>query len=319
MRISKLWSTVCAAAFLTGFLTVRAQDNPAQAAARAALLGKLNEANSQPAPPANQRMAPAIIVTPTGATVAEPVPLASQKPVMATPPPIETQFSPTSPATLLAPAGTNDTPAQAAARAALTGKMSEPNTPQNQPVNPTPPASVVMTPVNKPLSKSEKAAAAAKAKQEADQAAADLKAKKDADKKVAEQKAADEATAKAQAKAKAKADAQQAAAELKAKKDAEAAAKKQAGAQTMAPPSGVAAAPPAKPAAPEVAPAVKPPPPANANYAGKTLGLKPIVAPSPPVSPQQEEALQALLAKYMANQISPDEYQKERAAILAGH
>jgi len=300
MRISKLWSTVCAAAFLTGFLTVRAQDNPAQAAARAALLGKLNEANSQPAPPANQRMAPAIIVTPTGATVAEPVPLASQKPVMATPPPIETQFSPASPATLLAPAGTNDTPAQAAARAALTGKMSEPNTPQNQPVNPTPPANVVMTPVNKPLSKSEKAAAAAKAKQEADQAAA-------------------EATAKAQAKAKAKADAQQTAAELKAKKDAEAAAKKQAGAQTMAPPSGVAAAPPAKPAAPEVAPAVKPPPPANANYAGKTLGLKPIVAPSPPVSPQQEEALQALLAKYMANQISPDEYQKERAAILAGH
>jgi hypothetical protein len=64
---------------------------------------------------------------------------------------------------------------------------------------------------------------------------------------------------------------------------------------------------------------VKPPPPANANYAGKSLGLKPIVAPTPPVSAQRGAELQALLAKYMANQISPDEYQKERAAILAGH
>ena len=78
----------------------------------------------------------------------------------------------------------------------------------------------------------------------------------------------------------------------------------------------MAAAPPAKPAAPVAAPAVKPPP-ANESYAGKTLGLKPIEAPPPPVSAQKEAELQALLARYMANQISPDEYQKERAAILA--
>jgi hypothetical protein len=74
--------------------------------------------------------------------------------------------------------------------------------------------------------------------------------------------------------------------------------------------------PPAKPAAPAVAPAVKPVP-ANAGYAGKTLGFKPVEAPPPPVSAQKVAELQALLARYMANQVSPDEYQKERAAILA--
>jgi len=229
---------------------------------------------------------------------------------------------------------------------------------------------VVMTPINAPVSKedkakakAEKAAAKAKAKQEADQAAADLKAKKEADRKAAKQKAADEAAANAQAKAKAKANAQQAAAELKAKKEAESAAKAQAGAQTAAPlpdnsdfftpvpppsnpgvqigaqtavpgtpplsdqlqsnqqpvatpPPDVVAAPPAKPIAPVVAPAVKPFP-ANGGYPGKTMGFQPIAPPPLPVSAQKEAELQALLAKYMANQVSPDEYQKERAAILA--
>jgi hypothetical protein len=303
----------------TGFIPLRAADNPAQAAARAALMEKISGPNAQPVSPA------------------------SPMPATATPPPTVAQFAPapTSPATLLAPAGAQDTPTQAAARAALTERIGGLNARPNQPANPAPQASVVMTPTNKQVSKADKVAAAAKARQEADQAAADLKAKRDADRKAAAQKAADEAAAKAQAKAKAKADAQQAAAELKAKKEAEATAKKQAAAQTTTPPAKPAtpkvapakpiaqkAAPvkpaaqkvaPAKPAAPEVAPVVKPPPPANANYAGKSLGLPPYVAPPPPVSAQQDAELQALLAKYMANQMSPDEYQKERAAILAGH
>jgi len=344
MRISKLWSIVCAATFFAGFLTARAQDNPAQAASRAALMQKMGELNAQPVAPANPRMAPAIIVTPTGTTVAQPgtsanptpaivtpasendtpaqaaaraelmkkigesnaqpSPPANQKPAMASPPPVEAQFAPAPipSETLLAPAPANDNAAQAAARAALMQKMGELN------AQPNPPATaVMMTPTNKP--------ATAKAKPAPDQSAADLKAKKDADRKAAEQKAADDAAAKA----KARADARQAAADLKAKKDAEAAAQKQAHAQTTATPPKVVATPPAKPAVPEAAPAVKPPLPANANYPGKSLGLPPYVAPPPPVSAQQEAQLQDLLAKYMANQISPDEYQKERAAILAGH
>jgi hypothetical protein len=291
MQISKLLSAVCATAFFWGGITVHAQDNPAQAAARAALMEKMSELDAQQNKPANATP-PAIVVTASGVT--------SQP--------------------------TNAVPT----------------------VKPKPAATenVVMTPVNPPASKAEKAAAKAKAKQEADLAAAELKAQKEADAKAAKQKAADEAAAKAQAKAKAKLDAQQAAADLKAKKQAEAAAKVKSAPTTApaapvvfapvppqqtipvatppanqqptaTPPQAVVATPTAKPVAPAVAPAVKPVPPADADYAGKSLGLKPIEAPPVPVSAQKEAELQTLLAKYMANQISPDEYQKARAAILA--
>jgi hypothetical protein len=86
----------------------------------------------------------------------------------------------------------------------------------------------------------------------------------------------------------------------------------QAAASPATPPPDLVPMPPAKPAAPAVKPA-----PANVSYAGKSLGFKPVEAPPPPVSAQKEAELQALLARYMANQVSPDEYQKERAAILA--
>ena len=71
MRISKLWSAVCAAAFLAGFLSVRAQDNPAQAAARAALMGKMSGLNAQPTQPAHPNLAP-IVITPAGAAAQQP-------------------------------------------------------------------------------------------------------------------------------------------------------------------------------------------------------------------------------------------------------
>ncbi len=75
----------------------------------------------------------------------------------------------------------------------------------------------------------------------------------------------------------------------------------------------------AKPAAaPPVQSPVVATPPANANYPGKELGLPPITAPPLPISAQQETDLQGLLMRYEANQISPEEYQKQRAAILAG-
>jgi len=60
-----------------------------------------------------------------------------------------------------------------------------------------------------------------------------------------------------------------------------------------------------------------PPPSASANYPGKELGLPPITAPPLPITAQQETELQGLLMRYEANQISPEEYQKERAKILA--
>jgi hypothetical protein len=55
----------------------------------------------------------------------------------------------------------------------------------------------------------------------------------------------------------------------------------------------------------------------NAIYTGKELGLKPIESPLLPISAAQQAQLQALLAKYKANQISPEEYHNQRAEILA--
>ena len=62
------------------------------------------------------------------------------------------------------------------------------------------------------------------------------------------------------------------------------------------------------------APASKP---ANVNYPGKELGLTPITAPALPITADKEARLQVLLAKYKADQITPEEYHKQRAAILA--
>jgi hypothetical protein len=49
------------------------------------------------------------------------------------------------------------------------------------------------------------------------------------------------------------------------------------------------------------------------------LGLKPIVAPPLPITSAQQAELQALLEKYEANAITPEQYQTERAKILAEH
>jgi hypothetical protein len=311
MRISNLLSAFCAAAFLAGSLAVRAQDNPAQTAARAALMDKMRELDAQqnqpttPAPPATVVIAPS-----AGQEQAGQLTIATPK--------------------------VEPTPKTADDNVVMT--------PVNTPVSK----------AEKAKAKAEKAAAAAKAKQEADQAAADLKAKNEADRKAAKQKAADEAAAKANAKMDAKQAAAELKAKNEAEAPAKsqsratvaASSADNSGFTPVPPPSNpgsqaaaaqtalrqnksepnqqavatpqppVVATPPAKPAAPAAAPAVKPPP-ADSGYAGKSLGFKPVEAPTPPVSAQKVAELQALLAKYMANQVSPDEYQKERAAILA--
>jgi hypothetical protein len=60
-----------------------------------------------------------------------------------------------------------------------------------------------------------------------------------------------------------------------------------------------------------------PAPTANANYAGKDIGLQPLAAPALPITATKEAQLEALLAKYKADQITPEEYHKQREAILA--
>jgi hypothetical protein len=55
----------------------------------------------------------------------------------------------------------------------------------------------------------------------------------------------------------------------------------------------------------------------NTVFPGKELGFKPIEVPAVPFSTAKEAQLQALLTKYKADQIMPEEYQKQRAEILA--
>jgi SWI/SNF-related matrix-associated actin-dependent regulator 1 of chromatin subfamily A len=54
-----------------------------------------------------------------------------------------------------------------------------------------------------------------------------------------------------------------------------------------------------------------------AYYPGKELGFKPIQTPASPISTEKQAQLDALLVKYQADQVTPEEYHQQRAAILA--
>jgi hypothetical protein len=65
------------------------------------------------------------------------------------------------------------------------------------------------------------------------------------------------------------------------------------------------------------APAKNTGPAAAAWYPGKETGLPPLVAPASPLAPDQQAKLQTLLEKYKADQLTSEQYQQQRAAILA--
>jgi hypothetical protein len=413
MRISNLCSAVSAAAFLAaflaGFTAARAQDNPAQAAARATLMEKLGGLNAQPSPPTNRVTVPAVVVTPSGAAGAQPSPPTNPPSATATlPVQMQATPAPIPPAAPLTPAGANDTPAQAATRGALMEKMGELNAQQTQPANPhlapivmtpssaaaqlpatettappppvepqpAPAAAPMVTPMvpasagDTPAQAAARAALVEKLSQPNVQPTPPIEQNKTAPTMImppseatlpsvpanqpatiptpppVESQPALAATppmtpvvpasaGDTPAQAAARAALMEKMGELNARQNQPAnsastsrvvippaAAQPQAVQPTTPAPVVATAppakpvAPPAKPVAPPVAPAVKPSP-ANENYAGKSLGFPPIEAPPPPISAQKEAALQALLGKYMANEITPEEYQKERAAILA--
>lgn len=253
MRITKLLSEVCAAAFLAGSFAVQAQDNPDQAAARAALAKKLSELNAQTSPQTSQTMTP----TTPGGTGDNAAQAAARAALMNKLSGMNAQAVPpsnamTAPAT---PGGGGDNASQAAARAALNKELGEQNAQQAQQANPGLAPMVMKPSVVTPERPAQPAPAVAKPTSPAINSAA----------------------------------------------------------STPVPPT-------VKNAKPAPAPAAKPmPSPAKVeeNYAGKTLGFAPMQPPPPPVSAEKQAELNALLARYMANEISPDEYQKERAAIMA--
>lgn len=113
MQISKFPFWICALA-LCGGMTLRAEDTPAQAAARAALMQKMQQAEGNP-PPAAQTPAPKAAAP---AAVQTPAPAVTAPAAAATTSAVE--------APMMTNTGSDmDTPAQAAARAALMEKMQQ--------------------------------------------------------------------------------------------------------------------------------------------------------------------------------------------------
>jgi hypothetical protein len=143
-KISKWRPAIFAAVFCSGLMLVRADDTPAQAAARAALMQQMNEMPTQPATPA-----PAV-VKPSAAKVEAPAPVVVAPPAAPAPASSAPMFQP-----VAAPAMDSD--AQAKARAALLQKMSEV---ESQPAA-TPmlaPEKVVVKETEKPMVKMETSA-----------------------------------------------------------------------------------------------------------------------------------------------------------------
>ena len=197
-----------------------------------------------------------------------------------------------------------DNPAQAAARAALLEKMNDleanPSvaTPAPAPTAPVAPP-VVVAPAAVEIAPAAPAAVTAPVVEVAPAVApAPDTAKVEADAKKAAQ-----ANAKAEKEAKIKAqkdaDAQKAAALAEQKRAAEA-AKKQAVFEAK------------KRAANEKAHVVTP-----VNEPAKELGLAQVNAPALPIAQTKQGKLASLLQLYKADQLSPEEYQSKRAAIIA--
>jgi hypothetical protein len=213
MQFPKFMPLVCAAVFCAGFISVRADDNPAQAAARAALEAKMHDLDTQPAS-ANAETPPPAAPAPTAAAPIIPVPAEAETPATA--------------ATIHA-----DNADQSRALEALQQKMRELAAQQPSASTEASPAITIPLPAV-----------------------------------VTEQ------------------------------------------------PARPAETQPAQTVPVQIPAVVSPPAPPVANYPGKELGLKQITAPPLPVSADVEAQLQALLLQYKADQISPEEYHKRRAAIL---
>ena len=233
-----------------------------------------------------------------------------------------------------------DTPAQAAARAALEAQLSQTagqpdtNTADTNAAPMSPPP--VATP---PPAESAPAAAAAPAaamtpdQEAAAQAlvAAQAKAQKDAARQAAKQKRADEAAARAKARADKKAAEQKAIADQQAAAAAATAAAATSQANQQALNNKQAAAMAALAAvetdqraivaeakADEVIPVQSAAPaPGVVPAAPMVVELHATPTPSLPISAEKEQRLQDLLVKYKADQITPEQYHTQRAAILA--
>ena len=259
MQISKFGLFFLAASLCA--VSARAGDNQAQSAARAALLEKMNEMDTQTAPP------------PVVVTNAPSAPVEVQAPPAATPPPAAAPAE-SAPA-MQAPAAT---PPPAAPAPAMTPPP-EVTTPAPAPVTAPPPAATApepekMTPV-------ETAKPAPKYKEKAARAA------KPSGNSLFE------------------------------------AVPPPSGGPSFTPSDTTPSASPGSQPQPSViisrpvAAPSSPTQPESPNLSGSKLGLQPIEAPPLPISADKQARLAALLEQYNADSITPEQYQQQRAKILA--
>jgi hypothetical protein len=253
MQVPRLLLTVCAVTICAGFISVRANDTPEQAAARAALEQKMRELDAQESPTNTAPAAPQNEATPPSAT-----------------------------ATSTPPAASNTEP-PAGAQAALEQKMREMDTQEQPRTNDIVVVSNAVVVVVPPQSAPGMAAPPAA--------------------QPAMMPPPDGSSLFAPATPASSENAAQAAARVALE-------------QNMTGLNGQGmTAQPASSQTPSVL--FTPSSGASGASAGNEPGYQPMVAPPLPISADKQAQLQALNARYFANLISPEEYFKQRAQILA--
>jgi hypothetical protein len=312
MQIFKLLPTACAVVICASFISVHADETPVQAAARAALEQKMNELDQ------TQTQAPPVLVTPSGAVVVQPDKSATN---ITRTVPAKTVTSPTAPAATT-PATEATTPEPTPLPAAPVAP--EPQSPpaatmptQTTPATP-PPAETKPAPVMTPV----EPAAAATITSETNAAPAASGTTPVAPKP--ENPPAETMPAEVTPATPPSTETTPAAPtpEMKPAPTVETVQPApfifKPAPPAITPAAGTVFESPAMPTTIKVTPGVMSATnQINAIYTGKELGLKPIESPLLPVSAAQQAQLQALLIKYKANQISPEEYHNQRAEILA--
>jgi hypothetical protein len=279
MRTSKIFSAICAAAVCANFISVRADDTPAQVAARAALEQKMQQLDTQPAA-TNTETPTTIAVTSSGVSL-ETNDVPSAETIQRSMMPLPGENQPEKTPQVSAPPETVPTPAPAEIVPAATPiQTPAPTAPVETPAVATPPEEMQSANATRPADTE----AQARALQALQQKMSEL----DKQPAVTPPPAATEVQPALIAPVQVPVE--------------------------PAPGPVVVAVPETKPMI--VAPT--PEKSANVNYPGKQLGLKPIEAPPLPISPATEAQLHALDAKYKAGQISPKDYFQQREEILKG-
>jgi hypothetical protein len=269
MRIPKFLLAVCAVTVYANFTSVNAQDNSAQAAARAAVEQKMRELDAQSSQTNTAPSAPQNETPPS-----QPAPSVSTE-----------QTPATSAAAVSTPSAETNGESQAAAQAALEAKMRELNIEaegqkQGAPILVNSSGAVTMeTPTNETAPAMIPPTTSAPVEEQA------VKTPPTGSSGLFEPAAPTASNNEAQSAA--AASLQQKMAELNQ------------GQTTQFQP--VPAAPPES---------------SSPTYSGKASAFEPMVAPPLPISPDKQAQLQALNAKYMANEISPEDYFKQREEIL---